>query len=188
MPRVRKRVVFLTDAFMQPRKLAFPGAADPWATRAVFAIRALAQRINDHANAWLAPYGLTAVKYNYLVVLYGAEGQAMALNDLAAYIHTTSGSVTGVIDALEKDAFVERARHPADRRSIIAKLTSKGKAAIEQAFPVHHRHIELLLSELTVADRRTLVGFLGKLADGIDAYDERNLAANEPAGPQPAQR
>lgn len=168
----------LTDEFMRPRKLAFPDAAEPWATRAVFAIRALAQRINDNANEWLAPLGLTSAKYNYLVVLYGAPGHAMTLTNLGAYIHTTSASVTGVIDALERDGFVERARHAKDRRSVIARLTPKGKAVVEEAFPLHHRNIEVLMNGLSEQDRKALVGFLAKLADGIDRFDEHKFPTN----------
>jgi DNA-binding MarR family transcriptional regulator len=165
---------------MRPRKLAFPGVADPWATRAVFAIRAIAQRINDNANEWLAPLGLTAAKYNYLVVLYGAPRQAMTLSELGAYIHTTSASVTGVVDALERDGFVERTKHAKDRRSIFARLTPKGKNVIERAFPLHHRNIEVLMSELSAQDRKRLVGFLAKLAGGIDTFERRKALADVP--------
>ena len=155
-----KRVVLLTDEVMEPRKQAFPGVADPWSTRAVFAIRALAQGINDAANTWLAPFGLTATKYNYLVTLYRCEGQALSLNELSGYIHTSNASVTSVIDALEKDDLVERVEHPSDRRSVLARLTRKGRAATEEAFPAHHHNIELMMSRLNDDERRMLVALL----------------------------
>ena len=58
MARPRRRILFLSDEIIKPRRKAFPNN-ELWATRVVFSIRAIAQRVNDSATAWLTPYGLT---------------------------------------------------------------------------------------------------------------------------------
>lgn len=168
----RGRALLLTDEVMVSRDPAFAKAGEPWATRVVFAIRAIAQRINDDANVWLAPHGLTAAKYNYLVVLYTAEKNALSLNDLATLIHTSNASVTGIVDSLERDGFLERVRHPDDRRSVIARLTPKGKAVFKRAYPAHHDRIETIMGGLSRADRKSLMGLLAKIAEGLEAQRE----------------
>jgi DNA-binding MarR family transcriptional regulator len=172
-PRRQKRALLLTDMFLT-RNPAFKGASEPWATRAIFGIRAIAQRINDMATEWLTPLGLTASKYNYLAVIYGGEGHSRTLGELGLHIHTTSASVTGVIDSLVKGGFVERLPHPEDRRSIVVRTTPKGERVMLKAYPLHHANMNRLMKNLTIAERRTLVELLLKLADGIEGAAEQN--------------
>ena len=99
----------------------------------------------------------------------------MTLNDLGAYIHTSSATVTGVVDSLERDGWVERIRNPDDRRSTMAKLTRKGVTTMARVFALHHRNIEAVLKKLTIAERKTLVQFLSKIAEGLDDFEHLQL-------------
>lgn len=181
LPRRRRAVVVLPDALVEPHVAQFPESFDPWSARALFAIRAVAQRVNDHASDWLAPFGLTAAKYNYLVVLHAAK-DPLALNELGAYIHTSNVAVTAMIDALEREGLVERVRHPEDRRSVLAKLTPRGRRRVERAFPIHHRNIEAAMAELPPRERKTLVHLLTKLADGFDRRAEAERESADEGG------
>jgi DNA-binding MarR family transcriptional regulator len=49
-------------------------------------------------------------------------------------VHPTS--VTNTIDRLEADAMVERRRHPTDRRTTLAAITTEGRALVERATTV----------------------------------------------------
>ncbi len=125
----------------------FP-AVDPAKMRAIFALRSVAKLVNDAATEWLAPFGLTSAKYNYLVVLYVA-GRPLMLGEIKAGIHTTSASVTGMIKALEKDGLVRRSENPDDARSAFVELTRKGRTLIERVFPIHHQYIDTATRSLT---------------------------------------
>jgi DNA-binding MarR family transcriptional regulator len=46
-------------------------------------------------------------------------------------IHPTS--VTNIVDRLAEDALIERAPHPTDRRTTLARITPEGKALVAKA-------------------------------------------------------
>jgi DNA-binding MarR family transcriptional regulator len=150
----------------------FPGKIDPDAMRAVFALRSVAKHINDAATDWLAPFGLTSAKFNYLVVLY-VEGRPLMFSEIKAGIHTTGASVTGMVRALEEDGLVKRSGNPSDARSAFVSLTRKGKALVEKAFPEHHRHIDDAMSGLSKVQVRELIQTLLTIGARFEAEQER---------------
>jgi MarR family transcriptional regulator, 2-MHQ and catechol-resistance regulon repressor len=166
--RLRKGVLVVPDELIDPFTRRFPDLFDPVATRGLFALRALAQRIDDDYNTWLTPLGLTATKLNYLAVLYATPGHTLPLTDLSRYTHASNANVTIIMNALERAGLVRRRPNPADRRSIVAILQPKGMALIDKVFPIHHRNIKLALSGVTVAERRALISLLVKIGDGFD--------------------
>lgn len=173
MAEKRRGLLVPSDTGLEKVNRRFPESHHPQATSALFAIRALAQRINDDANEWLAPLGLTSAKYNYLITLYAADQHTLMLNDIGALIHTSTATVTTMIHALESDGFVVRVRNPQDKRSVLARLTPKGKRRLEKAFPIHHGNIERGMSELSIAERTTLLALLVKVNSGFDAHFSR---------------
>jgi MarR family transcriptional regulator, transcriptional regulator for hemolysin len=146
---------------------AHPQVFDPDTHRVLFALRAVAQRVNDRANEWLAPLGLTVGKYNYLVALGTARGQRLTLNEIGTFIHTKSATVTQMIAALERDGLVRRTSNPVDGRSTIAALTPLGKKRLRTAMELHHRAIEGSMQTFSTAERRTLFALLLKLGDAF---------------------
>lgn len=167
--RRRKGVLVVPDELLSPFTQNFPELFDPVATRGLFALRALAQRIDDDYNTWLVPLGLTATKLNYLAVLYAAPKHTLPLSELSRYIHASNANVTIIMNALERDGLVERRPNPLDRRSTVAILEPKGKALINKAFPIHHRNIKAALRDVTPSERRALVALLVKIGAGFDA-------------------
>jgi DNA-binding MarR family transcriptional regulator len=53
------------------------------------------------------------------------------LSDLAEGLAVSPRNVTGLVDGLERDGYVERIPDPADRRSVRARLTPNGSQKIE---------------------------------------------------------
>jgi MarR family 2-MHQ and catechol resistance regulon transcriptional repressor len=154
----------------------YPDSLDPLTMRAAFALRSLAKQINDAASEWLAPYGLTSAKYNYLVVLY-VEQRPLIFSEIKAGIHTTSASVTGMIKALEEDGLVARSENPADARSAYVDLTRKGRTIVEKIFPVHHAYIEEAMSGVSKPDVERFVATLLTIGNGLDAVKKRGFPA-----------
>src|SRR5262245_56762578 len=73
----------------------------------------------------LREYGLTPSQYNVLRILRG-EGKPLPILEIAARTITVVPGITGLIDRLERDAFVNRVRCDKDRRVIHVTLTDKG--------------------------------------------------------------
>lgn len=166
----RKRLAVLPENQLQSAERLFPGF-ERYGLIGMFALRSLARRISDYTDIVMRPYGLNAAKYNYLTVLYMAEGQQLTLTDISGLIHTSNATVTGMITLLQRDGFVRRGTNREDARSVIVRLTPKGRKVAEMTIPIHQRMTEEALRELTIPERKTLVELLLKVGEG---YDRQN--------------
>lgn len=71
-----------------------------------------------------AKYGLTTPQYQLLLAAVN-ESDA-TLGGLSEHLNCSRGNVTGIVDRLERDGWLERERSAEDRRVITVKLTDKG--------------------------------------------------------------
>jgi len=78
---------------------------------------------------------------------------------VSAKVLKSTGNITLVIDNLEKQGYVRRARESDDRRMVTIHITEAGKALIEQIFPAHAQAICEELAVLT-DDEQELLGRL----------------------------
>lgn len=76
-----------------------------------------------------ARYGLTVPQYQLLIAAYHQTDST--LGGLSEHLNCSRGNVTGIVDRLERDGWLERERSAEDRRVITVKLTEKGNQ-IEQ--------------------------------------------------------
>lgn len=73
----------------------------------------------------LLTFGLTPVQYFVIVTLYNQDG--MKFKDLASALSIEGPTLTGLLDRMERSAFLERRGDPEDRRSVLVCLTDKGR-------------------------------------------------------------
>jgi DNA-binding MarR family transcriptional regulator len=85
--------------------------------------RSLVQRLND--------YGLTATQYITLWSLYEC-GEEIPLSQLGRKLFLDNPTVTGIVDRMERDGFLERVPDENDRRVIKVRLTKKSIDLREQ--------------------------------------------------------
>lgn len=71
-----------------------------------------------------AKYGLTMPQYQLL--LAAIHESDMTLGGLSEQLNCSRGNVTGIVDRLERDGWLERERSTVDRRVITVRLTEKG--------------------------------------------------------------
>lgn len=93
MPPPRRRLT-VPDEILDIFVKRHPQIFDADTHRVLFAPRAVAQRVNDRANEWLAPLDLAVRTYNYLVALGSVQDRSLTLNEIAGLIHTKSATVT----------------------------------------------------------------------------------------------
>ncbi|MEM9516081.1 MAG: MarR family transcriptional regulator [Actinomycetota bacterium] len=72
--------------------------------------------------------------FQALSVLEGAHAPLTAI-ELNAYLHLTSGSVTSLLDRLEKRGLVARHPHPTDRRKVHVSITDSGRTLVDTHLP-----------------------------------------------------
>jgi len=93
----------------------------------------------------------------------------LLMSDLSQRLMVSNGNITGIIDNLERDGFVERILLPEDRRARKVRLTDKGRVAFDQMAVTHEGWIHDWLSSLSVDEQQVLYMLLGKLKHGMSA-------------------
>jgi DNA-binding MarR family transcriptional regulator len=99
--------------------------------------------------------------------------------ELADAAGVTRATMTGLIDTLERDGYVKREPDPDDRRMMSVLLTPRGEKFMQEFLPGHFKAIAAIMSTLTEAERKTLVGLLGKVQQQAAVLNPRreNLPA-----------
>jgi len=77
-----------------------------------------------------------------------------------------SGSITYVVDKLEKKGLVERQPNPCDRRAMNVVLTEEGKSLFDDIFPKHVATISKNLSFISDDEKVQLIDLLKKIGYG----------------------
>lgn len=124
------------------------------------ALHAVATRLEDV----LEPLGLSLAKFGALSKLVEA-GEPLPLGTLAERCACVRSNITQLVDRLEAEKLVTRVDDPKDRRSVLAELTTDGRArhaAGEQALEKVERE---LLSRIPEQQREALRELLRALGE-----------------------
>lgn len=119
-----------------------------------------------------ASFDTTLPRFDVLAQLDAAERHGgsgprttMTMGELSSRLMVTSGNVTGLIDAMEREGLVARQPHPTDRRSTLIGLTDGGRTLFARMAPVHAGWIDDLMAGMSDAEARTLLRLLGRLKE-----------------------
>jgi len=126
-------------------------------------------------------FGLSHAALNALAVIEGA-GEPMLTGEVAARMHVTSGSVTSVLDNLEKKGFVVRSNDPSDRRRVLVDITPAAQAVLDELLPRIARNNDVLTAELDDAQLQAVVDALAIVQAGVAGLP------SEPPEPKPRRR
>jgi DNA-binding MarR family transcriptional regulator len=80
----------------------------------------------------------------------------------------TSGTMTNRVDRLVEKGLVERSADPDDRRGVLVRLTSEGRARVDAALEGLLEHEQRLLSRLTAPQRDALAQSLRVVVSAFD--------------------
>jgi DNA-binding MarR family transcriptional regulator len=103
---------------------------------------------------------LTPPQYVVMTLLW--ERDARPFKELAAAVHCTRATMTGLVDTLEKKGLVARTPNPNDRRSLLVQLTPAG-ALLQRTTPTLDRIFTSCCDGLTLTETRQLSRLLKKL-------------------------
>lgn len=141
----------------------FPGA-DGLATECYAnLVRTGDQLINLHDRQVLAEHGLSGTAKQSLAILEGADGP-LEPSVIAERLLITSGSMTSMLDTLERRGLVRRVSHPNDRRKLLVNITADGAAIVDAMLPsLHARERTIINDALTKTEQRALRTMLAKV-------------------------
>ncbi|HEY8643993.1 MAG TPA: MarR family transcriptional regulator [Candidatus Dormibacteraeota bacterium] len=98
---------------------------------AMGALRMAGKVMHLTMERWADRHGLSEGRMSVMFRLRKAPDQRSTMSELAAVLSTTPRNITGLVDNLERDGFVQRVPDPDDRRSIQAQLTPAGIEKID---------------------------------------------------------
>jgi DNA-binding MarR family transcriptional regulator len=116
----------------------------------------------------LRAHGLSPAAFNVLMILEGAGGP-LCPHEIGERRLVTRGTVTGLLDSLERAGLVRRRPHPEDRRRVHVELTPAGRALLARAAPTLFAEEARIAAALPRRDREALVRLLGRLQEALAA-------------------
>ncbi|WP_077625228.1 MarR family winged helix-turn-helix transcriptional regulator [Sediminibacillus massiliensis] len=117
--------------------------------------------IADQVEADIRKKGLNPTEFGVLELLYHQGDQA--LQKIGDKILLASGSITYVVDKLEKKGYLIRKPSESDRRITYASITDKGREFLHDIFPDHWEQIEAITGGLDTEEKQTAIQLLKKL-------------------------
>ncbi|HID86774.1 MAG TPA: MarR family transcriptional regulator [Anaerolineae bacterium] len=107
----------------------------------------------------LATCGLTVPQFLTLTHIERL-GSPCPMGELAAQMHQSSATMTGIIERLVKMGLVARQSSPHDRRLVLVGLTEAGRATLEQAHRARRERMCGSLARMGEGDRREFIRLL----------------------------
>jgi len=121
--------------------------------------------INECTNQFFQENGLNPTEFAVLELLYHKGRQP--LQKIGDKILLASGSITYVIDKLEKRGYLSRVSCPSDRRITYAEITDDGEAFMDELFPRHEQQLVELTNVLSTEEKEEAIVLLKKLGLSI---------------------
>jgi DNA-binding MarR family transcriptional regulator len=101
-----------------------------------------------------------------------AEDSSTTPRSLSDQLALTTGSVTALLDRLERAGYIERVRHPYDRRSIQLALTPTGGEALAMAYQAFQARLLGAFESMPPDSVCIVQEFLRLAAGGYEQVDE----------------
>ncbi len=141
-------------------------------------LRALAecyQSFEHYSARHIRQFGLTPPQFDIVATLGNTDG--MTFRQLGERTLITKGTLTGVVDRLEKQGLVVRRENPSDGRSQRVCLTVAGQTLFERVFPAHLAYLATVFEgRLNAQELQTL----GRLLHGLrESFGQANGLEDE---------
>jgi DNA-binding MarR family transcriptional regulator len=132
--------------------------------RATLAFR----RFNDQS---LRAVGLPSLAPGQASILHALqEEQRCTVNRLVERTHLPNGTLTGLLDDLEREGYLARFSNPEDGRSWLVGLTTQGLRLRRKLQKRHEMVMEILGEALGNTEQDELVRLLGKVTQWMRSY------------------
>lgn len=135
-------------------------------TKLVIALTRSYNTLLDLIEKNVRGFGLTVSEFGVLEALYH-KGE-MPVQQLCKKVLVTSGSMTYIINKLEKNGYVKRHKCDRDARVWWVRLTAKGKELIAEVYPKHKEFLIEILGDMSSEDKKNLIRMLFQVKDSLE--------------------
>ena len=121
----------------------------------------LARLAGDEVDRVYGSYGIGRPEFDVLATLRRSGAPAgLTPGALSDSMMPSTGGTTARIDRLEQAGLAARTPDPSDRRSVVVRLTDKGRALVDEAVAAGLARQQELLAHLSPAEQSRLSGLL----------------------------
>jgi DNA-binding MarR family transcriptional regulator len=143
----------------------WPGASAR-ATECIMNLLRTAGDISERIAELLRPHGLTLAQANLLSIVHGA-GEPLPHHVIAERLLTARGTVSFLVDGLERRGLLRRVPHPTSRRTVLVAITTEAERLLHEFRPHIHQLDRDLVSGLCAEEQETLLRLLGKVQERL---------------------
>ena len=118
--------------------------------------------LRHHQLSWSAFVAL------FVLRIWGSQES----RSLAAEAGVSGGTLSGVLDTLERKGLAERKAIPEDRRRVEVVLTAAGKKVVDELMPTLNSEEALVTGGLTDEEKASLARLLRKVLRTTEGLDE----------------
>ncbi len=93
----------------------------------------------------------------------------MLTGEVAARMHITSGTVTSLLDNLERKGYIVRSNDPEDRRRVLVDITPAAQTLLDEALPAVQQVAALVTEGISAERQDVLLGILADLRAAVAA-------------------
>ncbi|MFS0749181.1 MarR family winged helix-turn-helix transcriptional regulator [Oceanobacillus sp. 1P07AA] len=132
--------------------------SENFSLKAFVVIMKASRTLEEITKKDIKKHGMRTSDFTILEALYHKGKQTIREISEAVLINT--GSITYVIDKLEKNGLLTRSDSPDDRRAVYIEITDKGKEIMDDIFPKHQRVIEEIFDGISEEEKQTVIDVL----------------------------
>jgi len=112
-------------------------------------------------------HGLSHAALNALAVIEG-NAEPIPTGEISTRMHITTGTMTTVLDTLERNNYIQRLADPNDRRRVLVDITPAAQTVLDQLLPEVQQLARAIMGTLDDNTLHNLLETLATLTNTID--------------------
>lgn len=155
---------------MMPLKteLGLPNDIGNLANEAAMNIAFTADLLAKEADRLFRPHGLTSAQFNVLMLLKHQAGRdGLTQTRLGEMLLVHRSNVTGLVDRMEREGWVERRPAPGDRRVNLIALTGAGRRLAERTGAAYDKRLDAVFGALSGKEQQTVCVLMERLRERL---------------------
>lgn len=134
--------------------------------KVIVALRRVIRAVDLHSRTLVESHGLTGPQ---ALILKGLQGGSLSAGELASRVSLSQGTVTDILNRLEKRGLIMRIRDTADRRRVLVRATPAGQSILDQSPPLLQESFAERFNNLQEWEQTQLLASLQRIAAMMDA-------------------
>jgi DNA-binding MarR family transcriptional regulator len=143
----------------------------------IVALRRITRAADIHSHLLQRDFGVTGPQLSTLRMVHRLQPVSTGALARAAYIGYAT--LTGILDRLEERGFVTRTRDPADRRTVILKMTPAGEKLLASAPSLLQNRLHDELKRMPEAESSVLLKALTQVATLMESERSGDTDASD---------